>query len=455
MQTTTADWISITSVTANQVLFDVAENTGSSDRSGVITLSYTGAADVEVTVNQAGAVVKGASWSYTFTQNQFSNNSADLTDGTSTLTWTSSIAPGYTNDALSFGTNGSPSAATLSTSSYTGGVEKIAISIKGNSGKKVTAAVSVGGTALKCGGNTSVTQSGNTLTTYEFTPDNLVSGMISISFTNPNGGYQIKTISINPAPATQLTMSDITCTQHTSTSLTFGWDAVEGATGYQVSTDGGSTYSSTQPGCTYTWSGLLPETSYTIWVKAIGDGTNYLTSDSKSAVGTTDANVGPATLLELDMTTKTYGTSSYNVSTTYGDWTIVNGANNNKGWTYFKMGGKSATLVDYNPCYIYSTVATTAEAGKVTVHLPAGSLSKNGMSVTSWGVYVYSDSSMNTQVDYVAGGTITNSEGSFDFEPTAGKTWASGSYFKVSWDLANTTTTNGVVCVDKITVYEK
>ena len=159
-------------------------------------------------------------------------------------------------------------------------------------------------------------------------------------------------------------------------------------------------------------------------------------------------------VMECDLTSKTSGTSNYNVSTTYGDWTIVNGANNNKQWNYFKMGGKKATLTDANPCFIYSTVAASSRVDKVTVHIPSGSLSKSGMSVNSWGVYVFSDKAMNTQVDYVAGGTITNSEGTFDFTPSEGKVWSAGYYYKVSWNLANTTTTNGIVCVDKITLYQ-
>ena len=161
-------------------------------------------------------------------------------------------------------------------------------------------------------------------------------------------------------------------------------------------------------------------------------------------------------VMECDMTTKAISVSVYNASNAYDDnWTIVNGANNNKGWAYFKMGGKSATISSYNPCYIYSTTAASSSVDKITVHLPAGSLSKNGMSVNSWGVYVYSNAAMTTQIDYVAGGTITNSEGSFDFTPSTGVTWASGYYYKVSWDLANTTTTNGIVCVDKITLYKE
>ena len=160
-------------------------------------------------------------------------------------------------------------------------------------------------------------------------------------------------------------------------------------------------------------------------------------------------------VMELDLTTKSYGASAYNTSTAYGDWTIVNGANNNKGWAYFKMGGKQTTITNYNPCYIYSTAAATDKVDKITVHLPAGSLSTSGMSVNSWGVYVYSNSDMSNLIDYVAGGTITTSEGSFDFTPSDGKTWAKNYYYKVSWDLANTSTTNGIVFVDKITLYKE
>ena len=161
---------------------------------------------------------------------------------------------------------------------------------------------------------------------------------------------------------------------------------------------------------------------------------------------------------ELDMTTKAYGNSAYNSNLDYTSnnhtWNIVYGANNNKSWAYFKMGGKSETISSFNPCYIYNKTAITEQVDKVTVHLPAGSLSKSGMSVNSWGLYVYSNSEMTTQIDYVAGGTITGSAASFDFTPSTGVTWVANCYYKVSWDLANTTTTNGIVCVDKITLYK-
>ena len=97
-------------------------------------------------------ITKGPEWSYTFTNNPFTNGSASLASGETTLIWTASPNPAsYTNEALSFGTNNNPVEATLSTDSYTDGVASVKISIKGNSKKSVNAAVTVGGTNLTCG----------------------------------------------------------------------------------------------------------------------------------------------------------------------------------------------------------------------------------------------------------------------------------------------------------------
>lgn len=157
-------------------------------------------------------------------------------------------------------------------------------------------------------------------------------------------------------------------------------------------------------------------------------------------------------LAELDMTTKEVGCSSYSTSTTYGDWVIVNGANNNKGWEFFKMGGKNETLADNNPCYIYTTKAYSKAVNKIVVHFPAGSLPAAGMSVNSWGVEVYSDEDLSELVDYVEGDAITKQDQTVEFFPSDGVTWEAGYYYCINWDLANTTKTNGIIWVDKITL---
>lgn len=87
----------------------------------------------------------------------------------------------------------------------------------------------------------------------------------------------------------KLATPSVSCTAQTATSLTFSWDAVANASGYQVSTDGGSTYGDPQIGTTYTWTGLEANTSHTLYVKAIGNNSNYTDSDAAYASGTTTA----------------------------------------------------------------------------------------------------------------------------------------------------------------------
>lgn len=163
------------------------------------------------------------------------------------------------------------------------------------------------------------------------------------------------------------------------------------------------------------------------------------------------ANASTLTAATCDFTTKTSASNSYTSSWTYNtDWNVFGGANNNGGWAYVKMGGKATNLAVANPVYINNITAISQAIEKVTVSTIAGTLSKTGMSVNSWGLYVYSDSALTTQIDSVAGGTITTTATDFDFVPTSGSSWAAGSYFKVWFNLANTTSTNGIICIDTI-----
>ena len=154
-----------------------------------------------------------------------------------------------------------------------------------------------------------------------------------------------------------------------------------------------------------------------------------------------------------DFTTKSASGSSYTTKWNYGDFTIFGGANNSKGWAYVKMGGKNTNIASANPVYI-SSKQITSSISKVQVSVIAGSLAKSGMKVNSWGVYVYSDANMTNQVDYVSGGTITKNAAVFELIPTSGSAWSANNYYKVSFDLANTSTTNGIIWLDKITFVE-
>lgn len=100
-----------------------------------------------------------------------------------------------------------------------------------------------------------------------------------VTVTNYNGGD-------TQAPV-QLEMGSVSCTGVNENTLTFTWTAVVNASGYKVSTDGGNTYGETINALTYTWEGLNASTSYTLYVKAIGDGQTYTDSDPATGTGTT------------------------------------------------------------------------------------------------------------------------------------------------------------------------
>lgn len=114
---------------------------------------------------------------------------------------------------------------------------------------------------------------------------------------------------------TPLTMEPVTCVNKTATSLTFSWDAVTGAEGYKVSLDGGNTWGDQFNATNYTWEDLDPETDYTIYVKAIGNGINTSDSEAVSAQGTTDAEqAGVETKSVVFTFTGTNGQKEFSVS---------------------------------------------------------------------------------------------------------------------------------------------
>ena len=146
-----------------------------------------------------------------------------------------------------------------------------------------------------------------------------------------NGVTKVVNITQAAAPV-KLVMGEISATAHEN-DIVFSWAALAHTAGYQVSTDGGSTYGATQEGTSYTWSGLTALTSYTIYVKAIGDGTFTLDSDPASKQATT---LAPTLGIPSDITwtraSKTVSWTDTNTGAgTYGtdykyQYTIDNGA---------------------------------------------------------------------------------------------------------------------------------
>ncbi len=143
--------------------------------------------------------------------------------------------------------------------------------------------------------------------------------------------------------------------------------------------------------------------------------------------------------------------SNYNDTWTYDtDWSVFGGANNNGGWAYAKFGGKSTTLANANPVYVANQYAFGREIKAIRVTFPSGSFGKSGMSCNDWGVKVYSDLACTNLLYTVTGEAIASNGCTLTLAPEAGQVWKAGYGFRVYWNLANTSSTNGIVLVDKI-----
>ena len=151
-------------------------------------------------------------------------------------------------------------------------------------------------------------------------------------------------------------------------------------------------------------------------------------------------------------TTKTKHTG-YTDAWTYDDaWNVFGGQNNGGSWNYVKMGAKSANLANANPVYIANKNAFSTEVKGVKVYYANGSFTKGAqMGVNEWGVKVYSDAAYtNLLYTIPSTETISGSEETLTVYPAEGQTWSAGTYIQVYWDLMNTSSTNGVLNIDKV-----
>lgn len=212
----------------------------------------------------------------------------------------------------------------------------------------------------------------------------------------------------------QLTMSNVTCSAQTANSLTFKWDAVDGAVGYEVSFNGGDVETVNEP--TYTANELTAETTYSISVKAVGDGTYYLTSDAVSADGTTLAEQSgdePAWTLVTDASTLTAGDqvvivakeSNYALSTTQngnnrGQASVVKSGNNitfgsDVQVLTLQAGKTSGTFAFYTGVgYLY---AASSSSNYLRTETTLSANSSWNISITSAGVATVKATGTNTR----------------------------------------------------------
>ena len=277
-----------------------------------------------------------------------------------------------------------------------------------NKNNTITFSVSEGtikGISFEAGSNFNLTVSEGTLT-----GTNWEGSASSVTFTNTDANRtDINTITVSyiggvaPVEPIKLVMSDITCDdpEENENSLTFSWTAVDNADGYQVSTDGGNTYGEAQSELTYNWTGLAAGRQYTIYVKAVGDGTNYLTSEAKSQTGKTKASEGGGTPTDFseDFANVTIGgasvysaaTWSHNASgtswsATYSSTEIATLSTNNLNVAIGKTPGNvsfsgdngiTKLSFDYKSQGNATTMKITIKSGDNTVYEETTSLSKN------------------------------------------------------------------------------
>ena len=248
----------------------------------------------------------------------------------------------------------------------------------------------------------------------------------------------------NSAPSA-LEMSTIICTAHSDESLTFGWSEVEHATGYEVTFDDGDPQEITET--SYTATALTPNTSYTISVKAIGDGTTYTTSDAETCTHSTDMYAaGPENCLyELsfpDDNWQNNNLSSYQLSWTAiidsHEWTIANFNNYNwNKWTYIKAGRNGEASV------ASITTQITESVGRVVVTVDEVTASK----INSTKLYVASDATFSENVQEIA---VAAAKGDLTYvvpNPTENQ------YYKLVYDCAKGTS-NGFIQISSVKYYD-
>lgn len=359
--------------TTGKISFVVDANTGDA-RTATVTLSYEGADDVTVLVNQAAAsTALSKTATYTVTSTSAVSASEDAPLGSS-ATYSSTYS---TAKQLTGGNS-----MTLTLSGYKGMIVKgLTLSMKSNSSKGAGyLSVKAGSESLGSIGSSSSGVNFNYASWY----GNWSTSYVDVKPTLSNTAYTVQTDEdivivigattnslycqsftieyvadpsfVGGSDPEKLSAPVVTCTAQTENSLTFSWAAVTNASGYQVSTDGGSTYGTTQSETSYTWEGLTAGTTKTLYVKAIGNGTSYTNSDATSASGTTKAAGAAA---KVDKTaTITFGTNNVKIN----DASVTADDDCNNSWTITTVGTTSFTA---QPTY-YQVGSSSKPATSIT-----------------------------------------------------------------------------------------
>lgn len=281
-------WISNIAVASNTVTFDVAANTGNARIAAIVVTATNGTntETIEVAISQAAsASAAQTTKSATIT---FDDKSKMTTSTTSQQVWKENNIT-----------------VTYDKASYNNNLAEYAKPVRFYKGTKLTISApgEISMIVFDCNSNDYATTLNNTISGSSVSSDKVTlvlnSTSSTYSFSLSVGQVRMDSMTITylessesgdePAEPVQLVMSDVTCSNagQSENSLTFTWSAVENASGYEVYFD--SVSKGTVTDTSYTASGLAAGSEHVIAVKAVGDGTNYTTSEAKTCAASTKA----------------------------------------------------------------------------------------------------------------------------------------------------------------------
>ena len=141
---------------------------------------------------------------------------------------------------------------------------------------------------------------------------------------------------------------------------------------------------------------------------------------------------------------------NYDVTINGMNWNAPGNQNPPTSVDVWRIGGKSIDKVDRT---ITGKSPMNAEISKITIY-------HNGFGGTGTPtlnhvkVIVGSDASFSTTIDEVTVTPNISASGSFDISPTEGKTWTSGSFYKIIFNLTKTTSKNAGLDLTKIEFFK-
>ncbi|MBL4678667.1 MAG: gliding motility-associated C-terminal domain-containing protein, partial [Mucilaginibacter sp.] len=216
--------------------------------------------------------------------------------GSSVFTGTSYVTPNlsatttYYVEAIN--STGCPSAARTTVTVTVNQVP--AVPVVTNAGAQICPNNSTTLTATTAGGNTLRWYAAATGGTALFTGASFTTPVLTASTTyyveaiNPGGCTSATRAAVTVKVLSALAAPVVTVQTTTASSITFAYAPVPDATGYEVSTDNGSTFitpSSGTNGLTHTIGGLNPNQSVTIIVRALGNSSCQLSANSNAITG--------------------------------------------------------------------------------------------------------------------------------------------------------------------------